>query len=391
MSKIKNIEALRFIFTIMIVVFHIFMHPDALFTRYPEIYDKFFISTTNTYILVDFFFIVSGFFLYLTAEKYKTFQEFTIKRLVRLWPVPAFALFVFFIYSSCLNTEFLRYVHFLNLFMLRNTGLQLISDVNSTAWYISNLFWVSLLYFYLIKNFEKKNVNLTFALIIYFSYLILINNLDGFIRPRYVMFYNILNAGMLRALAGMAIGYFIGLVYKDNHAKLTTHLQHKFDWKNFKNIKYVFYSALEGGLLFYIINNLAFHKIKFQNDIFFIILLTGLFIVFIMRKGFVSNLFENNISAFLGKFAFSIYIMQETVFFILKRTLWQNSVFIAAHPVINVCISTLFCVIVGIITYYCVEKPCTNLYTRFNSNKKLDKIPSFETLNMGGGGPILLY
>ena len=74
----------------------------------------------------------------------------------------------------------------------------------------------------------------------------------------------------------------------------------------------------------------------------------------------------------MGKYAYSIYVMQETAFFLLKRTLWKNSVFCTEIRSALLGISVLAAVVLGIIIYYLVERPAgekmAGLVTADNGN-----------------------
>ena len=73
-----------------------------------------------------------------------------------------------------------------------------------------------------------------------------------------------------------------------------------------KYLSYFVISSLEIYLFLFIVNNSIFHKIRYENDFIFIIVFSLLFLLFIAKKGLLSNLLENNISALLGKYSYSI-------------------------------------------------------------------------------------
>ena len=73
-------------------------------------------------------------------------------------------------------------------------------------------------YFYLLKNFSLKAVNLVIALCVYFGFVININYLSGGFGAWVI--FSFLNLGVLRALAGIGIGYFIGNFYISKKEKI---------------------------------------------------------------------------------------------------------------------------------------------------------------------------
>ena len=89
--------------------------------------------------------------------------------------------------------------------------------------------------------------------------------------------------------------------------------------------------------------------------------MTGCFIVlffcFLTKKGYISQLTDKKIIFTLGNYCFSIYMMQEVMFCLLKHTFWQKAAFVAAHPVGTLVISVAAVCALGLATYYWVEKP----------------------------------
>lgn len=83
MEKIKNIEFLRFLFAVMIVYAHIMWflcQVDKLYTDFPA-YMKMWNNCGDSFLCVEYFFIISGFFLHFHIKNKKddTF-EFAAKK-----------------------------------------------------------------------------------------------------------------------------------------------------------------------------------------------------------------------------------------------------------------------------------------------------------------------
>lgn len=367
MEKIYNIGFLRLIFTIIVIVFHALLHANTLYGVYPDLYAHAHAATARGYVAVEMFFIIAGFFLFFSAKKNIDFKEFALNKFVRLWCVPAFAIFCIWILSLFHWTPYHKYANILHLFLLKNTGMTLCLADNGSAWFISVLFWVSLFYFYLIKNFERKYVNLTIALITFFSFVLLVNGNSGAFYNHYKMLNNFFNVGMLRGLAEMGIGYFIALFYEN------------YKPAGESKITFVLVSALEIYLFGFIINNLLFRNIKFANDMIFVIFMSALFILFLLRKGILSKLTDNKLFYKLGTYTFSMYVMQEVVFRILFKNYCQCSSFITAYPMLALVLYIAITCLFGIATYYIIEKPAIALF-----KKNL----------LGGGGdlwPVMTY
>ena len=99
MQKIKNIEFLRIIGCIAIILLHLFENArlHGLFGDI-EIYDKLYCMTSNGQKAVDLFFIISGFFFALKFNPAKSIWEFLKHKFIRLYPV-----LIFGIITKCNN------------------------------------------------------------------------------------------------------------------------------------------------------------------------------------------------------------------------------------------------------------------------------------------------
>ncbi len=375
MDKLYNVGFLRIVFTLIIIILHLHGQAPTPFTVYPEIYSTLHLHSLKGYLAVEIFFIISGFFLFFTAKKDMSTKDFFINRLQRLWFVPAFAIFCIWILSLVHWTVYSKYANILHLAMLKNTGLTLCLADNGTAWFVSTLFWVSVFYYYLIKNFERKYVNLVIALIVYFSLLLLVNGGHGYFKNHYEMLNPFFNVGMLRGLASIGIGYFIAMFTENVKTRVSENNLPMI--KRFTNFKYVAISALEIYLFVFLVQRLVFKVGDYTNDLVLVIMLIGLFVLFIFRNGFLSQVTNHKIFYELGKYTFSIYIMQEVVFRVLRKTLWINTSLVTNHPAETILITLLLCCLTGVVVYYIVEVPtlkmCKNgiksIFAREGTNK----------------------
>lgn len=351
-----NIDFLRFIFSIIIVYFHIFSNID-------KFYDNSVVMDTylhlgkicvNADLIVDCFFIIAGFFLFRTILANKTdFKQYVINRIARLWPVLAFSFLVGVIFFKCK-----LYTAIINSLFLQCIGVTLL--YKGINWYISPFFWVSIFYFYLLKNFDKKYTHLVFAFCIYFSLVGNINYFDGGVGRETICFF--FNSGVMRALSGIGIGYFIGSFYENIKDKIFYSIE-----TIKEKFSFLIVSALEVYCFVFLINNFLFHKTSYKNHLIFLIMFSVLFFCFLIKKGLLSKIFDNKYCAFCGRYAFSIYVMQQIGFNILQKSLWTNTTFIEN---IQLCItvSVALPVIIGILTYYLVEVPVGKKVKHFLEN-----------------------
>ena len=340
-----NIDFLRFLFSVIIVYFHLNGNiiKKAVQSNSENIYKYLEEISSNGGYIVECFFIIAGFFLFKTIINQKTnVIQYTINRISRLWPVLAFSFLL-----SVIFFKYNLYTAIINSLFLQCIGVTLI--YKGINWYISPFFWVSIFYFYILKIFDKKYAHLIIAFCIYFSLTGNINYFDGSAGRETIKIF--FNSGVMRALSGIGIGYFIGLIYEKIKDKISYSLS-----TIKEKCSFLIISALEIYCFIFLINNFIFHKISYKNHLIFIIIFSILFFCFLTKKGLLSKLFDNKYLAFSGKFAYSIYVMQQITFNILGLTLWKYSVFVNNVPVC-ITISLLFSVLIGIITYYLIEIP----------------------------------
>ena len=362
MNKIKNIEFLRIIGCIAIILLHLFWKNRLdIFSTHIHLYAYLDKVISNSNKAVDLFFILSGFFFALKLNKTQSILSFLWEKITRLWPVAMFVCVVSFIFSLFNIIEWSFYDNLLALLCLECTNLvvALKNVYFFQFWYVSVMLWVMALYFYLIKYFDKKYVNLIIALLVYFSYSFIISATGGKIHRPGEVFFIIFKTGMLRGIAGIGLGYFIAEWYKDN-IEFIKNIQLQL-WQKF------IVTVIEFCCLFFIINNLIFHKLKFRNDIIFIIAFLTIIVLFLIQKGWISRFLNNtkigDISAYLAKYTYSVYMIHILVYTILKNTLWNNNPnFVIAHPILNLSLTLGLVFLFGALTYHLVEKPCTDYF-----------------------------
>lgn len=334
-EKYHNIEFLRFIFAIIIVYFHI-LHANIM--KYiGNNYDYKILAklSDDAGWIVECFFIISGYFLYKNIVNSNSIDitKFIWKKITRLWPVLIFSIIigvVFFkqnIYPAIFNSLFLQCI-----------GFSL--DYKGINWYISPLFWALILYYAIFKNFDNKKAYVFVGGICYFGYLININYCHGGFGRGVI--YNILDLSFLRALAGIGLGILIG--------KLLT----EFTFTMNEKIKYILFSIIEISSIIFLIRYFLF-GLKYKNAFIVIIVFSLMFISFVRQYGILSQVLNLSIFSQLGKYAYSIYVMQQISFWIMQKTLWKTQ--IVENTSLCILVSLIFSIILGVITYHLIEKP----------------------------------
>lgn len=262
---------------------------------------------------------------------------------MRLWPALAFSTVFVFIFGR-FNT-YNVFTQLLNLLFLQCIGFSF--DFKGINWYISPLFWGLLFYFALYKYFNKQKGLFFTGVLVYFSYLANISFSHGGFGRETV--WGLVNLGLCRALAGIGFGIILGALLENTEYIRIERISSR--------TQIVAASALEvitlTGLCFYF-----FQPVKY-NAFIVIPLFSILFCLFIKKKGCISKALDSPIFIKLGRYGYSIYVMQQTSFWILQRTLWKTS--IIYNVPFCLIISLLFSFSIGCITYHLIEKPALKI------------------------------
>lgn len=353
MEKYHNIEFLRFVFSVIIVYFHILHGNIMKYIGSNYDYKTLQILSDNAGWIVECFFIISGYFLYknITVENNKkTIMSFVLKKIFRLGPVLWFSIII--------SAVFFRQSYFVAIFnsvFLQCIGLSL--DYKGINWYISPLFWALCFYYCLFKTIEHKTARIIGGVIVYFCYLVNIEYCHGGFGRGTV--YGVINLGLARAIAGIGLGCLI-CSSMESLKQFSCSINQK--------IKYILISIMELTSSVFLIRFFLL-GLNYRNKFIVVIAFAILFVCFIVKKGFFSKFLNQPIFSALGRYAYSIYVMQQICFWILQKTLWKTV--IIKSTIVCLCLSLLFSVIVGIIVYYFVEKPTYQWYLRhikYNEN-----------------------
>lgn len=305
LSYNKNINFLRFLFSVIIIIFHIFH--NNLFEIYGTLneYKIFAANTSRAYMIVSFFFILSGFYLYNTPFAKMSFLQFTWKKIVRLWPVFAVA-------TILENLPNFSIDMIMRLLFLQCNGLSL--QFQGINWFVSSLFWVLLFYCALIKTIDKKYIFFVIGLLVYFCHVHIINH--GFYREVKGTF----SGGIIQGVGGVGLGYLFHELCQRIPESMLTKLKSK--------LFYIIISLCEAGLLYFLIYSFLIKNIAYKNNLIFIIAFLPILFSFIFKLGFISKILDNNLSYKLGLYSYAFYVVQQTSFFfsryIIKKLTIEN-------------------------------------------------------------------
>ncbi len=358
MQKLKNIEFLRVFLIICIVFLHMFIvRKWSLSVIYSDIslYQYLKNITYFAYNSVEGFFIIAGFFLVLTFKSSVSLISFIKKKYFRLTPVIIFTI-ILCVLESLLHIENFKYVsNVLAVFLLNNFIISWGSPNNSILWYTSALFSGLLFYFLILKHVSNKINSFLILIMAILSYCILIFLQQGsFVKPLN-NYYFIFNVGFLRAMGGLGFGCYIGFLYKKYYQQILNIESNVF--------QKIFFTILEITSFLFVIWWLLFPHMKY-NNIFFVVGFVVLFVLFLLKQGYISRFFDKDIWVKLGKYQYSIYVVHYLINKIYNLCLWKYCPsFVKAYPIIPIVVILLTVGLISVFTYHCIEKPCARYLT----------------------------
>ena len=296
-SRNGNIELLRFIFAVSIVMHH----ASLPFLR-------------GGWIGVEFFFIVTGYFIaQSTIENHKeeTFDQTIsesrknlIKRIKSIYPyfliscIPAFAVITMaqisagssFI-SAVKRIAYLPY----DLFFSQNLGFPVLACIG-TLWYLSAMF-IAIWIIYPIMRRYGQAFSAYFApmLNLFLSGFLL--QTCGALSTADTYIFGWLNSGIVRAVAMISLGTFV--------YNISNYIRSSATDKQSKNV----YSVIEIISYLVIFLYMLYWKIEFASFDYLIVLLIVLgFSITTSEVSILHGLFDNKVTVFLGKYSMVLFM-----------------------------------------------------------------------------------
>ncbi len=317
--QMMNMEFLRLIFALGIVSYHLAERLNIF---------------NEGWLGVEFFFILSGFFLTITFTSDRTTADFVKSKLIHFIPL----LFMCAFFSKAKIIPVLS-----NILLLQSTGL---SDdvVPPQSWFLAVLFWVSLFYFYMMKICPVKVCRLVFALLTFFSYTACRHfGWDGMIN-------NIFSIRLLRGVAGIGLGYFIAYFYQ---------ISVKYEIKNT-----LFYTVSEMIVLFYVVGLMFIKEIYPENQIVAVITFACLIFLFSLKRGGISGYLNKPFLAKISACSFTVY-MTHWVLIVDVILRWnQKFPVLLRHKYVLMAGTIMLAWIFGVCVHKYVEKPITAFLKR---------------------------
>lgn len=305
-DKLLALESLRGIAAISVAFFH--------FNVGSHFNNEF---VTNAWLMVDFFFVLSGFVIALNyMDKIKTINDlsnFQIKRFVRLYPLHLLMLFAF------LGIEFAKYIAEIQFDIVANN--RAFSENNFTA-FIANLFLIqnwslsSLTY-----NYPSWSISAEFFTYAFFAILLLISRanriflatalivcvvLSGLSLREIGMGTGNLTGGPLRCIYSFSIGAFIFLIY----SKL---ICMNLSLKSVIPLLLIFLSI-------YIVSQYGSKQLEYVVLIPILFGITILSISLNDKDSLLNKTLSRNWLVYLGTISYGIYMIHACVWWVITQT-----------------------------------------------------------------------
>lgn len=300
MNRINKLDGLRGLFALFVVLFHFNKQNAPQF-----IVDNFFVR--ESYIFVDFFFILSGYVISLTYnERLNTSADFLMfikKRFIRIYPL---LLFSTLMYWGFVHPRFSDQNIWLALDTLLLTNATPIFSsgigMNYPSWSISSEMISYFLFGISSMIAMQKRRPILLAILTIGSFIFLASQENYFQTGSF---------GFVRGLACFNLGYFIYLM-----ASKKINLPHQTEWLvliAIIAIMYYHYSTSFTNPMSIILLQLLI-PIAFATSIF----------ILIKTNGFLSQLLQTKPFLFLGKISYSVYLNHAFVigYFIPKLYKW---------------------------------------------------------------------
>lgn len=301
---------------------------------------------------VEFFFILSGYFLLLTYRPNRSIAGYAASRYIRFVPLV--------ILGSMLSGG--GWKSFLGVFMLQNTGVAYIDVPNAPAWYIAVLFWVSLFYMGIIKTVSYRKM-LVFVGTLTFLTLIFVANIKGHDRW-FTMEAIPLHRGLLRGVSCMGLGILLAHICNPRYFRQDSKLS-------------IVCSLSEIGVLVYLITGFFNPDVPSDYWIFQPITHVMLIALFVIRRGVISRLTSRPIFSKLSTYCLAIYLTH-WFFFTTARAyaLKQHPGWIESNGILCLWIAFAGSCLLGVLAHHLVEKPCTRYLNNWLMRFKEDTLVS---------------
>lgn len=355
--RINKLDGLRGVFCLMLIFFH-------YDTRFLPNYLADFFVFRESYIFVDFFFVLSGFVIsynYSNLNSFSDFKGYIKKRFIRLFPLLFYSTTVFLFVDIAFNEFFPQYIDskdslsqlllwysdsvlFLNGIFINTSS----NGLNGVSWSISAEMIAYIVFAVITLLFKNRIKNIAFLILLALCYFFLFNLQKFIVMGDY---------GFIRGVLSFILGYFVSVLFLRNYT-----------WD-----RYWEYALFVGLLLELYVSHQLFGAQKEMFLLFaFPISFAFVILVLLNSDGVVSSFLNTKFIQYLGKLSYSIYLNHLIVLLLFPNFMFRF-IFTSSSDVIKIVvfISTFFIVI-----FY---SKLTNTYIENKGKILLNKLFSITT------------
>lgn len=223
MKRNNSIEAFRFLFICVICLWH--FNGVTTFIK-------------HGYIAVEFFFIVSGFYLYRAYKKHSDIGtlDYTLHKVKKFLPpfIISFVLLLLldreqYIYppSNITPDAVLSkyFVHLHELFFCQGIGFTDRVAVNHPLWFISILLFSGGILYSLLRNYNQKAISLIIPVLTVLGFNYMLMNGNHSLAPFCSSFIPGLNTGIVRGITEMGLGILTAYIFERKIDTISQHIR----------------------------------------------------------------------------------------------------------------------------------------------------------------------
>ena len=368
---LTNLTPLRGIAALLVAVFHF----EMAIARFVSV--RFTMFFEKCYLMVDLFFIMSGFIiLHVYKEsfayqiKWDNFRKYLVARFARIYPLHFFSLLLLVVlvisfspsgtYPNAIENPWAIPTGFL---LLHSYYIHNIYTWNIPSWSISAE-WAAYLLFPFMALFINKKKSLAIIILLvcvvaaYLSIMYVLPR-KNYLYPAIPVPHNLnttYDYGFLRGIAGFVTGM---IVYKLYQLPL---------------IKNWFYGDYAAATIM-IVLVLAMHFAI--SDVFCVVIFSALVLSFALNNGHIHKFCNNPVAQYIGKVSYSIYLMQIFLQEPFSKGLRLPDVVgfgrgkqnIGFSSGIGYCLMYLALLLaISSLTYYTIEQPCRKWINKMGGN-----------------------
>ena len=376
----KNLEFLRFLLIFAVVGVHLAYLNLSSTEEYSWL-----VKWGSGWQAVEMFFLMSGFFLFYKLNIEETVLHFALRKWLRLAPFVIALTVIGYLATGFDISQYPLSVNIFNSLLLLDWNTHHFgpdATILYVAWFVNVLFFVSVVYFCILKALKHEQANLLIGAI---SFICL------FMYSRHMYIIVPFIYPLVRAFAYVGFGYLLSEIYK-------SYLLHKDDNSIQVNlpssVKTLGISLIEAILLLTIVISLYAgstgiptpdglsvppEEIPFLNaqtwfpdlsrlalgGVWLQLCFVGLFWLFLLNRGLISRLLNNKFSVILGSYSYAIFLGHTIVIRALKDYAdLQNISFVFEHNLIFITLLCISIFVFALIVHHLVEMPLNKMVNK---------------------------